>query len=107
MNKSIRLDSIVSSSDVSKKYTEVRTSVKEKGEVIILKNNKPDVVMLSFEYYTNLMEELEDLQIQKMITERYKNDSGIRYSHEEMMKKQREKRAKRKAEEQNTIVAHV
>ncbi|MCI5138725.1 MAG: type II toxin-antitoxin system prevent-host-death family antitoxin [Candidatus Electrothrix sp. AR1] len=60
----------------------------ETGKLIILKNNAPKAVLLSFEAYEALEEELEDLRLAALAFARlktFKPEEAI--SHNEMLKK--------------------
>ncbi|XCN74455.1 MAG: type II toxin-antitoxin system prevent-host-death family antitoxin [Candidatus Electrothrix aestuarii] len=60
----------------------------ETGKLIILKNNTPKAVLLSFEAYEALEEELEDLRLAALAFARlktFKPEEAV--SHEEMLEK--------------------
>ena len=60
------------------------------GIKIVMKNNEPEVVLLSPDRYNKLADAYKDMQEFKLyqkVAERIKNDSGITYTHEEVMEK--------------------
>jgi PHD/YefM family antitoxin component YafN of YafNO toxin-antitoxin module len=78
---------ILSTTDVIKNFSDCRKITKEKSRTIIFKNNKPDLVMLDIQEYENmcnLISLLEDLDIQAVLKERLKDDTGKRYSLDEI-----------------------
>lgn len=91
----IGLGEIFSSSDVTKSYSKCRDLTKKNKRTFIFKNNKPDLVMLDISEYERIQEKLnllEDLDIALMLNERMKNDSGKRYSMDDIAKKYNLKR---------------
>ncbi|MDU1540828.1 MAG: type II toxin-antitoxin system Phd/YefM family antitoxin [Paeniclostridium sordellii] len=78
---------IVSASDVVKNFSKVRNIVKNTSKMFVFKNNKPDMVLVDFNEYENLLmklDRLEDELILNKIKERDKNDNGIRHSLEDI-----------------------
>lgn len=66
---------IVSCSDISRNFAKYRADIKEqnKEKLVIFKNNKPDMVLLSYEKFEeilNLLNRLEDEIIYKTIEDR-------------------------------------
>ena len=82
MDFKITKQDIVSTSEVVRNFSKVRSEVKEKSKMIIFKNNKPDLVLFDFDEYEKLLERInimEDLLISKTIEERDKEDDRVRY----------------------------
>ena len=82
MGIEITKQEIVSTSEVVRNFSKIRTEVKENSRMIVLKNNKPDLVLFDFDEYEKLLERInimEDLLISKTIEERDKEDNGTRY----------------------------
>ena len=87
MNFEITKQGIVSTSEVVRNFSKVRSEVKEKSKMIIFKNNKPDLVLFDFDEYEKLLERInimEDLLISKTIEERDKEDDQVRYSFDDI-----------------------
>ena len=87
MNFEITKQDIISTSEVVRNFSKVRSEVKEKSKMIIFKNNKPDLVLFDFDEYEKLLERInimEDLLISKMIEERDKEDDQVRYSFDDI-----------------------
>ena len=87
MDFKITKQDIVSTSEVVRNFSKVRSEVKEKSKMIIFKNNKPDLVLFDFDEYEKLLERInimEDLLISKTIEERDKEDNGTRHSFEDI-----------------------
>ena len=83
MDFKITKQDIISTSEVVRNFSKVRSEVKEKSKMIIFKNNKPDLVLFDFDEYEKLLERInimEDLLISKTIEERDKEDDQVRYS---------------------------
>ena len=87
MNFEITKQDIISTSEVVRNFSKVRSEVKEKSKMIIFKNNKPDLVLFDFDEYEKLLERInimEDLLISKTIEERDKEDDQVRYSFDDI-----------------------
>lgn len=87
MTMAIARDCIVSSTDMIKNFPSIRRSVKDGKNIIVFKNNKPDLAVLDIEEYETLLkmvETLEQYDIAKIIDERKKDDDGVRYSLQEV-----------------------
>ena len=87
MDFKITKQDIVSTSEVVRNFSKVRSEVKEKSKMIIFKNNKPDLVLFDFDEYEKLLEHInimEDLLISKTIEERDKEDDQVRYSFDDI-----------------------
>ena len=83
------LGSIVSATELVKNFAKVREQAKKGTNLIIFKNNKPDLAVLDIANYEKLLqmaEQYEDLQIRQIIEEWYKNDDGTRYNTDEILK---------------------
>ena len=84
-------DELISSTKLVRNFGSVLDSFKNKSvsKIGILKNNNIEAVIISKEEYRifeELQEYIEDLEDEKMILERIKNDDGTRYSMEEIAK---------------------
>ena len=87
MGIEITKQEIVSTSEVVRNFSKIRTEVKENSRMIVLKNNKPDLVLFDFDEYEKLLERInimEDLLISKTIEERDKEDDQVRYSFDDI-----------------------
>jgi antitoxin StbD len=84
------LKNYLSSTQLSKKTAATLNSI-ENGEIdkfIILKNNSPKAILMSFESYEAMEEEIEDLRLTSLILSRIQNfDPKEIISHKEMMEK--------------------
>ena len=86
MGIEITKQEIVSASELVRNFSKIRTEVKENSRMIVLKNNKPDLVLFDFDEYEKLLERInimEDLLISKTIEERDEEDNGTRHSFED------------------------
>ena len=87
MSLLITKNEIVSSSELVKNFSKLRKKVKENSRLIIFKNNKPDLVLIDFNQYEKLLEQIdtmEDILISKTIEERDKEDDQVRYSFDDI-----------------------
>ncbi len=83
-------EEIISTTDITKNFAQCRDKTKEIDRTIIFKNNKPDLVLLDFDFYKKLQEladTLEDIDITRMIEERRERDNGKRLSLAEVREK--------------------
>ena len=60
MGIEITKQEIVSTSEVVRNFSKIRTEVKENSRMIVFKNNKPDLVLLDFSEYEKLLELLKN-----------------------------------------------
>ncbi|MDH8676966.1 type II toxin-antitoxin system Phd/YefM family antitoxin [Fusibacter bizertensis] len=76
------LDHIISVSDLGRgKASKVIQDVeKNKDQYIVVKNNKPQAVILSVDEYNNLMEAREELELLLMATNRINESNPSEYS---------------------------
>lgn len=51
----IKVENLVSISDANQNFSKVARLVDEKGSVVILKNNKPRYMVLSFQEYDDIL----------------------------------------------------
>lgn len=58
----IPVSSIVSSTDINRRYTEVSNKTDEKEKVFVFKNNKPDKVLMTYSFYKELQSYIEQLE---------------------------------------------
>ena len=87
MSLLITKNEIVSSSELVKNFSKLRNKVKENSRLIVFKNNKPDLVLIDFNQYEKLLEQIdtmEDILISKTIEERDKEDDQVRYSFDDI-----------------------
>jgi len=54
-NMNIKVENLVSISDANQNFSKVARLVDEKGSVVILKNNKPRYMVLSFQEYDDIL----------------------------------------------------
>ena len=59
MGIGITKQEIVSTSEVVRNFSKIRTEVKENSRIIVFKNNKPDLVLLDFSEYEKMLELLK------------------------------------------------
>lgn len=84
MNNAL-LDSMVSISDFSRiGATKIFDDVNKSGCKIVLKNNSPACVLMSPDRYRTLIDELEDMRVCALASERLANDTETTYSHEDV-----------------------
>ena len=84
-------DELISSTKLVRNFSSVLDSFKNKGvsKIWILKNNNIEAVIISkdeYRIFEEMQEYIEDLEDEKMILERMKNDDGTRYSMEQVAK---------------------
>lgn len=88
---------IVSASDISKNFGKYSKIVKEESHILIIKNNKPDTVLIDFEAFNNIMNtlnHLEDQHLLNLIEERKQQVSQKGYTLEDLRNRNRERRTK-------------
>ena len=54
--------SIVSSTDINRRYSEVSNKTDEKEKVFVFKNNKPDKILMTYDHYKELRSYIEQLE---------------------------------------------
>jgi antitoxin StbD len=86
----MQIKNYLSSTQLSKKTAATLNSI-ENGEInklIILKNNSPKAILMSFESYEAMEEEIEDLRLTSLALSRIQNfNPEETISHKEMMDK--------------------
>ena len=86
----MRIKNYLSSTQLSKNTAATLNSL-ESGEIdklIILKNNSPKAILMSFDSYEAMEEEIEDLRLTSLALSRIQNfDPEKTISHQEMMDK--------------------
>lgn len=86
----MHIKNYLSSTQLSKKTAATLNSI-ENGEIdklIILKNNSPKAILMSFESYEAMEEEIEDLRLTYLALSRIQNfNPEETISHKEMMDK--------------------
>lgn len=80
-NMSINLDQIISISDLSRNYKQVQSRLNDIGMGFVFKNNKPQEVLMTIEYYSYLIDKIEHLQEYISYLEA---KGGKKYSEEEI-----------------------
>lgn len=83
MTMAIERDCIVSSSEIVKNFSKFRKKAKEGRDLVIFKNNKPDLALIDINEYESLKELaniIEHYDIKRIIEERKAKDDGVRYS---------------------------
>lgn len=76
-------DQIISASDVTRRYKEVREKTLEKGASVIFNHNKPELVILTMERFNLLEEAMEILEYQNIYKRLQEVKSGGFYTAEE------------------------
>ncbi len=61
------------------------SEVKNGGPKVVMKNNEPEAVLLSPEYYKWLMEQVEDYELAQLTLERLENDDPAKTISDEKM----------------------
>ena len=92
-------EEIVSATDLVKNFANIRKKTKEGSNMIVFKNNKPDLAILDIDEYASLLraaELLEDITIMKMVEERDKQDDGTRYTSEDVIRMRKELKEKQR-----------
>lgn len=88
-------NNMVSASDVSKNFGKVSKQAKDESYVLIIKNNKPDTVLMDFEYFNNIMDSLnylEDQYLLNIIEERKNQEDNTFYSLGDLRKRNKERK---------------
>ena len=84
MNIAYRREEIVSTSEASKKLGKVLRDARQKGRIVLSRNNRLEAVILPVEDYEEMVEDLEHILIALEIYERKKLDRGKRISWESL-----------------------
>ena len=87
MDTAYRREEIVSSSKASKQLGEVLNQAKQKGRIVLSRNNHREAVILPIEEYEGIIEDLEHLLIALEIQDRKARDRGKRISWESLKAK--------------------
>ena len=53
---------IVSNSDMFRDYKNIRKKAKELGKIIVMRNNKPDMVLIDFERYKEIVQLIKKIE---------------------------------------------
>lgn len=83
MAMAIERDCIVSSTEIVKNFSKFRKEAKDGKDLVIFKNNKPDLALIDineYEYLKEIANLLEYIEIDKIVKERESKDDGVRYS---------------------------
>jgi len=86
----MRIKKFLSSTQLSKKTAAALNSLEngETDKLIILKNNSPKAILMSFESYEAMEEEIEDLRLTALALSRIQNfNPEETITHKEMMEK--------------------
>ncbi|EDT25477.1 type II toxin-antitoxin system Phd/YefM family antitoxin [Clostridium perfringens] len=95
MNISMEREAIVSATELVKNFASIRKKAKDGLNMIVFKNNKPDLALVDIDEYANLLkmaELLEDFTITQMVEERIKEDNGVRYTSEDAIRRRKERK---------------
>ena len=89
---SFATDELISSTKLVRNFGSVLNKFKNNSlsKIWILKNNEIEAVIISkdeYRIFEEMQEYIEDLEDEKNILERVKNDTWVRYTHEEMLQK--------------------
>ena len=90
MKTVLEINKFVSSTEWARNFSKYLDKVKEEGELYIIKNSKPEAVVLDVEEYNRLIklaELVEDIEIAAMIEKR--KDLKVKYSLSDVVKKLR------------------
>jgi len=88
MKPMLETNKFVSSTEWARNFSKYLEKVKQGGELYVIKNSKPEAVVLDVEEYNRLVklaELVEDVEISAMIEKR--KNSKVRYSLSEVIKK--------------------
>lgn len=93
----IKGSEVVSCSDISRNFSKYRADIKEqnKEKLVIFKNNKPDMVLLSYEKFEeilDLLNRLEDEIIYKTIESRPSKDDDPIYTLDDVKNKLKQRK---------------
>ena len=86
----MQIKNYLSSTQLAKKTAATLKTLEtgENDKLIILKNNSPKAILMSFDAYEAMEEEIEDLRLTSLALSRIQNfDPGETISHREMMDK--------------------
>jgi len=87
---SFTANEMLSATDLSKKTSLILTELAEHRheKFVIVRNNQPNAVLLSLTAYESLLEDIEDLQLSKTVSERLESfDPATAIAHEDMKRK--------------------
>ena len=90
MKTVLEINKFVSSTEWARNFSKYLDKVKEEGELYIIKNSKPEAVVLDVEEYNRLIklaDLVEDIEIAAMIEKR--KDLKVKYSLSDVVKKLR------------------
>ena len=85
-----RVDQAISVTEVSRSAKEIFTKLEngKQDKFVVMRNNAPTAVMLPVEAYEALIDELEDLRIERIAMRRMsKFDRSKAITHDDMVKK--------------------
>ncbi|MGY5268777.1 type II toxin-antitoxin system Phd/YefM family antitoxin [Paraclostridium bifermentans] len=88
-------NNMVSASDVSKNFGKVSKQVKDESYILVIKNNKPDTVLMDFEYFNNIMDtlnHLEDQHLLELIEERKSQVNQKGFSLDDLRKRNKQRK---------------
>ena len=84
MNTAYRREEIVSTSEASKKLGKVLRDARQKGRIVLSRNNRLEAVIIPVEDYEEMVEDLEHILIALEIHERKQRGRGKRISWESL-----------------------
>jgi prevent-host-death family protein len=87
METAYRREEIISSSEASKHLGQVLKAVKQKGRIVLSRNNRLEAVILPIQEYEGIVEDLEHLLTAFEIQERKARDRGKRISWQSLKAK--------------------
>ena len=76
---------IISSTAIIRNYKKACKKIESEGIGFIFKYEKPDMVLMTFKKYEELMDKLEHMEIYLAVKKANEDDDGKRYSIEEAM----------------------
>jgi PHD/YefM family antitoxin component YafN of YafNO toxin-antitoxin module len=85
----IAMNAIIPITDATRHFKDACEKTKALGTTFIFKNNRPDIVMMDinrYERFMSVLDDMEHLEIAGMVENRKNNDSGKRYSFDEVVK---------------------
>ena len=88
-------NNMISASEVSKNFGKISRQAKDESYVLIIKNNKPDTVLVDFQYFSNIMNtlnHLEDQYLLDLIEQRKNTVNEKGYSLDDLRKRNKERR---------------
>lgn len=85
----VRMSEMISVTDIVRGFPRILDRIRdhELNRVFVLRNNKPEAVIISPQDYEEIMEYLEDVKIAQIVRERM-SEKDVQYiTHEEVLKR--------------------